>query len=114
MQSYQLPHSVRYILFNELAKEKATQLTDLIEKSIDTVFASAKDIAIQKKLELKDELSKELATKMDIALVKAEIALVKSELRSEMRIYFLITIFVIIVLNKDAINLIGKLLGLVK
>jgi len=32
-----------------------------------------KDVAIQKKLELKDELTKYLATKADILLLKAEI-----------------------------------------
>lgn len=63
-RSYQLPHSVRDILFKELAKEKATQLADLIEKSIDLIFSSAKDIAIQKKLELKDEVSKNWLLKL--------------------------------------------------
>lgn len=103
MQSYQLPHSIREELFKDLTKEKASKLSDLLENSINTVFSTAKDIAIQKKLEIKDELSKELASKSDLAVLK-----------SEMKLYFVITICVIVVLNKDAITLIGQVLGLVK
>lgn len=117
-QSYQLPHTIREELFKELAKEKATQLADLIEKSIDVVFSSAKDIAIQKKLEIKDELSTELASKADLTLVKtelqAEIKLVKSELKSEIRLYFVILLAVMIILNKDSLTLIAQIIGLIK
>ncbi|TAG54126.1 MAG: hypothetical protein EAZ27_09570 [Cytophagales bacterium] len=113
-QSYQLPHAIREELFKDLAKEKAVKLTDLIEKSIDAVFTSAKDIAVQKKLEIKDELSKELVSKADIALVKADIAILESKLEKKITIYFMILLCTMIILNKDSITLIGQLLGLAK
>ncbi len=106
-QTNQLPYFIREEIFKDLPKEKASHLSDLIEKSIDTVFSSAKDIAIQKKLEIKDELGKELASKSDLALVK-------SELKSEIRLYFVILLSVMIILNKDSISFIAQLIGLVK
>ena len=113
-QAYQLPFLIHEELRKELSQERASKIADILEKSVGMVFDSAKDIAIQKKLEIKDELSKELASKADVALVKADLAVVKSELKSEMRLYFVITICVIVVLNKDALTFIAQLLGLVK
>ncbi len=120
-QTYQLPYTIREELFKELTKESASKLADLIEKSIDTVFSSAKDIAIQKKLEIKDELSKELASKADIAVlrseidvVRSEIAVLESKLERKITIYFVILLSAMIILNKESITLIGQMLGLVK
>jgi len=75
-------------------------------------------LAHQKKLELKDELTKELATKADLILVKTELeAKIKKEvlkLDKKFTIMFLILAFLIIFINKDAIELIIKLLPFAK
>lgn len=119
-------------LEKEFGQAIAEKVTHLLDFSFTQAEKKVEQIAVQKKLELKDELSKELASKGDIALVKSEISLLKSELqaeialskselhskisllKSETRIYFIILLFTIIILNKDAITLIGQLLGLVK
>ncbi|TAG56890.1 MAG: hypothetical protein EAZ27_03895 [Cytophagales bacterium] len=106
-QSYQLPNSIRDELFKDLTKEKASKLVDLLENSIDTVFSSAKDIALQKKLEIKDELSKELASKVDVALAV-------EKLDKKITVWSVILLSTMIILNKDSITFIAQLLGLVK
>jgi len=98
-----------------------------------------KDVAIQKKLELKDELTKYLATKADILLLKAEIEakLEKEVLRVEKEvmnleirileleamalkldkkftIMSLILLFAIVFLNREALEFLAKLLGLIR
>jgi hypothetical protein len=75
-------------------------------------------LAQQKKLELKDELTKELATKADLILVKTELeAKIEKEmlkLDKKFTIMFLILVFLIIFINKDAVELLIKLLPFTK
>lgn len=65
------------------------------------------EIALQKKLEVKDELSKELASKSDLALVE-------SKIDKKITIWSVIILCAIIILNRDSILLIAQLLGAVK
>ncbi len=111
----------------------------------------SKEVALQKKLELKEELTKELVTKAEfygeIGLLRQEIRTLRVELegkientRTELEakienvkreleakiekeilrldrkftIMFLILLFAIIFLNKDALEFIARLLGLIK
>ena len=78
----------------------------------------AKEVVIHKRLELKDELTKGLATKADLQLLKVELeAKIEKEilkLDRKFTILFLILIFAIIFLNKDALEFIARLFGLVK
>jgi hypothetical protein len=89
-------------------------------------------LAQQKKLELKDELTKELATKADIDMVYQKLELLKTELEAKIdkevlklqndiqkldkkfTTMFIILAFLIIFINKDAIELIIKLLPFAK
>jgi hypothetical protein len=107
----------------------------------------AEELAIQKKLELKDELTKELASKADLLALKAEmqameqrleakIELVRKELSGEINkvkaelsakieneilkldrkftIMFIILFFTLILVNQNALELLLKVLGLIK
>lgn len=95
------------ILEKKLGEAEATEIV----KAID---AAAADIAIQKKLEVRDELVKELASKADLLAAKAELREEISKIDGKMKLYFVITIAVILLTNTKAMDLIGKLLGLVK
>jgi len=95
------------ILEKKLGEAEATEIV----KAID---AAAADIAIQKKLEVRDELVKELASKADLLAAKAELREEIIKIDSKMKLYFVITIAVILLTNSKAMDLIGKLLGLVK
>jgi hypothetical protein len=95
------------ILEKKLGEAEATEIV----KAID---AAASDIAIQKKLEVRDELVKELASKADLLAAKAELREEIIKLDSRMKIYFIITIAVLLLTNSKAMDIIGKLFGLIK
>ncbi len=115
-------------LEKEFGKAIAEKVTTLLDFSFAQAEKKVEEVATQKKLEIKDELSKELASKADIAIIKAEISVVRQEIevvRSEIAIlesklekkitiYFLILLATMIILNKDSLTLIAQLLGLVK
>ena len=103
----------------------------------------AEELAIQKKLELRDELTKELASKADLQALRAEmqameqkleakIELVKKELDGKIEreilklehklniidrkftIMFIILFFTLILFNQNALEFLLKVLGLIK
>jgi hypothetical protein len=113
-----LPIEILYLLEEKIGKEEAKKVSSAIIASLDVIESKANDIALQKKLELKDELTKELATKADLNLVEvrlnAKIDLVKTELNAKITLYFVILLCAIFLSNPSAINLISKILGLAK
>lgn len=131
-----LPIEIFKILEDKLGRDEAVKVTSAIELSLETIENKAKDTALQKKLELKDELTKELASKGDVLQAKtelrAEIQQTKAELRAEIqqakhesktetqqakhesRLQFFIILFAIILNSPKAIEFIIKLLGFAK
>lgn len=95
-----IPIEVYEILEDKLGRENAHVITTAMENA-------AASIALQKKVEIRDELSKELASKSDLLAVKIE-------LKSDMRMYFIILVAVIVITNPRALDLIAKLLGVVR
>ena len=59
-------------------------------------------------------MDKELASKADLLAAKSELREVIGKLDNKTKLYFVITIAVIIITNPRALDMIGKLLGLVK
>ncbi|GAB4424694.1 MAG: hypothetical protein OHK0032_19100 [Thermodesulfovibrionales bacterium] len=116
------------LLEEKLGKEEAKKVASAIEIGLEVIEKKADAVALQKKLEIKDELTKELATKADIARLEGEIQTVRQEiqtvkadlegkiatLRMEFRVYFVILLAVIILVSPKAIDLIGKFLGVIK
>ncbi len=95
-----LPIEIYEMLEARLGKEDAKELV----KAIEDV---TKSLAKESKRDLKDELKEELVTKTEF---HAEFKV----LRSEFRMYFIVLVCLIILLNPHAIELIAKLLGVVK
>lgn len=103
---------------------KAADLNEKAAKEIAEVFKDASESTTIKR----EDLLGDVATKADVSSVRTEIAEVKGEIRRiegklegelktvrlEMKMYFLILLFVIILSNPKALEIIGKLLGLVK
>ena len=102
-----IPIEVYEILEDKLGREQAHAIT----KALENAGAS---IALQKKAEIRDELSRELASKSDLLATKSELREEISKLRNEMRLFFVITIAIIIISNPRALDLIAKILGVVK
>lgn len=124
------------ILERRLGRDDAMAVAKSIEESLSHVEERSKEIANQRKLEVKEELKSELrdtlatkadiaelagATKADIAelagATKEAIAEIKtdiSKLEGKMNVRFVATIAVILFVNKDALMLMAHLFGLVK
>ena len=55
----------------------------MIELDFKAIEKKAEEVALQKKLEIKDELTKELATKADIARLEGEIQTFKADIEGQ-------------------------------
>jgi len=116
-------------LYNKIeesvGKEKAVEIAKIIEDTINHLDERVVEETKKRKIELRDELRKELATKEDILLVRQEIETVRQELKGEigalrqelkgeikvlkMWIFFLGALMV--VLNQNSLEFIAKILG---
>jgi hypothetical protein len=103
-----------------------------IELGLEVMEKRAEELAIQKKLELRDELTKELASKADIQVLKTEIQTVRVEMQAmearleakiereilkldrKFTILFIILFFTLILVNQNALEFLLKVLGLIK
>ena len=109
---------VYQLLEDKLGRDEAKKVASAIEIGFDVIEKKADAVALQKKLELKDELTKELATKADLQIVKTELeakidnGLLK--LDRKFTIMFVILFFTIIFVNRDALEFMAKVLGLIK
>jgi hydroxylamine reductase (hybrid-cluster protein) len=108
-------------LEEKVGKEEAKKIAQTIELIYNELDKKSESLAQQKKLELKDELTKELATKADLAIIEAKLEKMEAKLEKEIlkldkkfTIMFLILAFLIIFINKDAVELLIKLLPFAK
>jgi len=116
-------------LEQKVGKEEAKKIAQTIELIYNELDKKSESLAQQKKLELKDELTKKLATKTDLEILKTEleakIEISHKELEAKIEkeilkidikftIMLIILAFLVIFINKDAIDLIIKLLPFAK
>jgi hypothetical protein len=73
------------LLEDKLGKETARKVAQAIELGLEVMEKRAEELAIQKKLELRDELTKELASKADIQVLKTEIQTVRAETQADLQ-----------------------------
>jgi restriction endonuclease Mrr len=131
------------LLEDKLGKETARKVAQAIELGLEVMEKRAEELAIQKKLELRDELTKELASKADIQVLKTEIQAVRTEMQAmeerleakidkvrtelsakieneilkldrKFTIMFIILLFAVILVNQNALEFLLKVLGLIK
>jgi len=127
------------LLEDKLGKETARKVAQAIEIGLEVLEKRGEELALQKKLELKDELTKELASKADIQVLKAEIQAVRAEMQAmeerleakiekvrlelkeeilkldrKFTIMFIILLFAVILVNQNALEFLLKVLGLIK
>jgi len=120
------------LLEDKLGKETARKVAQAIELGLEVMEKRAEELAIQKKLELKDELTKELASKADIQILKAEIQAIRTEIEKvrleleakierellrldrKFTILFIILFFTLILVNQNALEFLLKVLGVIK
>ena len=127
------------LLEDKLGKEEARKVAQAIEIGLEILEKRAEELALQKKLELRDELTRELASKADIQVLKAEIQTVRAEMQAmeqrleakiekvrlelkeeifklarKFTIMFIILFFTLILVNQNALEFLLKVLGLIK
>ena len=68
-----IPVSLYERLDQKFGRDEALEIAKMIEDFFDEMDRKAGEIALQKKLELKDELTRELATKADLITARAEL-----------------------------------------
>ncbi len=131
------------LLEDKLGKEEARKVAKAIELGLEVLEKRAEELAIQKKLELRDELIRELASKADIQVLKAEIQTVRAEMQAmeerlsakielvrreldgkiereilkldrKFTIMFIILLSAVILVNQNALEFLLKVLGLIK
>jgi multidrug resistance efflux pump len=73
------------LLEDKLGKETARKVAQAIELGLEVMGKRAEELAVQKKLELRDELTKELASKADIQVLKTEIQAVRAETQADLQ-----------------------------
>jgi hypothetical protein len=123
--AYVIDYELLEKLEQKVGKEEAKKIAQTIELIYNELDKKSESLAQQKKLELKDELTKELATKADIDIVYQKLELLKTELEAKIEkevlkldrkftIMFIVLAFLIIFINKDAVELIIKLLSFAK
>jgi hypothetical protein len=112
-------------LVEKFGKETAIEIAELIEDTQDYLEEKVVEETKKRKIELRDELRKELATKEDILLVRQEIETVrqelngkieslKQELKGEIKVLKMWIFFLgalMVVLNQNSLELIARLLG---
>ena len=120
------------LLEDMLGKEEARKVAKAIELGLEVLEKRAEELAIQKKLELRDELTKELASKADIQVLKTEIQTVRAEMQvmearleakiereilkldRKFTILFIILFFTLILVNQNALEFLLRVLGLIR
>lgn len=127
-----IPIELYDILERKLGKEDAREVGKVIQRTFDVIEEKAKEKIPVIKAEIKEELTRELASKADILVLKeeffGEIKLLRQEmetLRQEIKtdilrldrkftIMFIILFFTVIFLNQNALEFLVRVLGLVK
>jgi hypothetical protein len=123
-----LPIEIYDMLEAKVGKEEAREMGKILTASLDAIEKRAEAVALQMKAQIKEELTKELATKADIAEIMGEFKRVDGEfkelraeikgehkaLRLEQKIIFIILASIILLTNPKALELIAKLFGLAK
>lgn len=119
-----LLYEVYKFIEEEVGKEKAEKIGRAIEEALNTIEKRVLEQKPILKAEIKEELTKELATKADIAETKAEIEKVRAEVKvlevkftAELRLiklWLIILTVLVAVFNRDALGLILEIIRLLK
>ncbi len=137
-----LPYEVYKVIEEEVGKERAEKIGKAIEEALNAIEKKALEQKPILKAEIKEELTKELATKADIAEVRAEIEKVRADIGAEVekvkaevekvraevkvlevkftaelrliKLWLIILTVLVAVFNRDALGLILEIVKLIK
>jgi len=109
------------LLKEEVGKEKAEKIVEIIKESVETIREEAKAQKPILKAEIREELRKELITKEEFygetGKLRQEMETLRQEMKTfeeKMKKWLLLLGFLIMFLNKGTIEFVFKVLGLLK
>lgn len=73
------------LLEEKLGKEEAKKVASAVELGLEIIEKKAEAVVLQKKLEIREELTKELASKADILILREEFFGETKSIRQEMQ-----------------------------
>ncbi|MGZ8217491.1 hypothetical protein [Methylomagnum sp.] len=131
-----LPIELYDVLERHLGREDGRAVAKVISHSLELIEDRSHDVAEQRKREIMEEMRNALVTKeflhqelqlvrkdfnkdmdgirKDMDLLRKEVKVELAQMDKKFTVYFLALLFAILFVNKDAITLLGNLLGLVK
>ncbi|MDX2189625.1 MAG: hypothetical protein SFY32_07160 [Bacteroidota bacterium] len=109
-----IPLEAYQVFFKVYVREDAEILSKAFSESISFVEKRSEEISFQRKLELKEELKSELATKHDIEILKKEIIISEQKVDKKVTIWSIVIIAVIIITNINSIEFLARIIGFVK
>ncbi len=109
----------------KFGKELALDVAKVLEETSVSFEQQAQALALQKKIEVRDELTKELASKTDVALAKTELmgeiktleARIDARFEKQQRMFvvmFFCLLFTTVFVNKETLVFLLRVLGIVK
>lgn len=140
MASMNLAIEIFEAIEGEVGHDRALRVAKSVDAVVLRLEEKSREHSLARKVEIKSELKQEmrdeLATKADLAdlrtALKGDVADLRAELKGDVAdlrvelkgdiarlklqttVQFLVTIFVIVLMNPQALTLIGKMLGLLK
>ena len=101
-----IPFDIYLLLEEKLGKAEALKVGKAIETSLSAINEHAETVVLQKKLEIKEELSKELASKADVVLVKTELRAEIKLLNVKLNFLIILMIIALTLMNPVAADII--------
>ena len=118
MSTMNLPLEIYDTLERKLGREDAMAIAKSIEKSLGHIEQRSYDVAAQRKLEVREELrvemKDELATKADLATLRGEMNTRFERLDKKFTLMFSGLAFLILFSNQSSLELILKIVGILK
>jgi hypothetical protein len=132
MSGVNIPIEIYDLLERRLGRDDAMAVAKSIEASLTHIEERSREMAVQRKIEAKEELRvelrNELATKEDMLAVKEDMLAVREDLTKlegamnarfermdkKFTVLFMVTIFTVIFLNQNALEFLARIIGLIK
>ncbi len=113
------------LLQDKIGKEEGKKIAEAIDATINAIDKHVETYTLYRKVELKEELTKELVTKaefygenkllrQEMQTLRQEMQTIKVELDRKFTTMFLVLFFTVIFLNQNALEFMFKVLGLLK
>jgi hypothetical protein len=118
MPGMNIPLEVYDLLERRLGRDDAMAVAKSIEASLTHIEERSREMAVQRKIEAKEELRvelrDELSTKEDLAKLEGAMNTRFERMDKKFTVLFMVTIFTVIFLNQNALEFLARIIGLIK